>query len=164
MSDVIFNFNLLHSDGILVFFANFFVLKLQWWLGVLSDHLIQVGWPMKKTSTLTTNQWKTRITISSFPYIFQIPVQLAWALSVMDPLTFILGTPISTIVALIFSQSKVCVEPSHDCMSQYTIISTLKYLLTYTCHIIVVNSFSFFTCSNMIQKFSMSPLLHAYAS
>lgn len=112
---------------------------------------------MEKTYILTTNQWKTHIIISPFPYIFQIALQLAWALSAMDPLTFILGTPLSTINALIFSQNKVCIESSYDCMSQNTIVITSQYLLAYTCHTIVTNSNRFITWSDMTQKFSVSP-------
>lgn len=62
-----------------------------------------------------------------------------------------------TMTTFKFSQNSVYAAPPSNCMSQYTIIITLQYMIWYTWHAIVVQFFKCLTQSNIIHTFSMFP-------
>lgn len=59
------------------------------------------------------------------------PHAMEWSIRAMNPLKFTFETPFFAIIALKFSQKRVC-DVSWDCISLHTMVNTLRYWLSYT--------------------------------
>ena len=90
------------------------------------------------------DHWETWVTVSinlshNMPIGFYVVCH--------EPLEVTPSTLFHAVTMFKFSQNNVWVAPSSNCISQHPVVSTLQYLISYTWHVVIVQSFKHLTWS-----------------